>query len=168
MISAPAVVLIDGRSGSGKTVLAERLAAELYAQILPVESLYPGWDGLAQGSAAVAPTLERGAYLRYDWIRGEFTEAVALAEGPLVIEGCGAITQASLAAARRWAERWAGGDARVHAIWLEMDEDLRRERALARDGETFAPHWERWAAQEAAHFGEHRPWQLADEVRTSE
>ena len=34
-------------------------------------------------------------------------------------------------------------------VWLEAPEGLRRERALSRDGQTFAPHWERWAAQEA-------------------
>jgi hypothetical protein len=33
-------------------------------------------------------------------------------------------------------------------VWLELDAATRRERALARDGEIFRPHWERWAAQE--------------------
>ena len=33
-------------------------------------------------------------------------------------------------------------------VWLELAADLRQERALARDGDLFRPHWQRWAAQE--------------------
>lgn len=166
--SEPAVLLIDGRSGSGKTTLAEKLAARYGAQILPVEALYPGWEGLAEGSAAVPAVLDRGWYRRYDWVLGGFADRVELAPGPLIVEGCGAVTRASLAAASRWAQRHglSGGDSRngVRALWLELGERERRERALSRDGETFAPHWDRWAEQEAAHFAEHRPWLLADEL----
>jgi hypothetical protein len=41
-------------------------------------------------------------------------------------------------------------------VWLELDEVTRRERALGRpaDGAAFAPHWERWAAQEEALFAD--------------
>lgn len=149
----PSVVLIDGRSGSGKTTLAAEIAQELGADILPVESLYPGWDGLAAGSSSVAKALDEASYLRYDWVTGRFEEdPVRLAPQVLVIEGCGAITSANLDAARRWAERFRLTGP-VRSIWLEMGERERRERALARDGETFAPHWERWAQQERAHFG---------------
>jgi len=33
-----------------------------------------------------------------------------------------------------------------------MPEKDRRARALARDGDLYAPHWERWAAQEEAYI----------------
>lgn len=159
------VLLIDGRSGSGKTTLAERIAAETGAQTLHLEHLYPGWDGLAEGSAAVATALDSGEYRRYDWVIGEFSaEPMRLDPArPLVIEGCGAITRANLAAARRWLERH-GLPSGVHGIWLELGEGERRARALARDGDTFAPHWERWAKQEDAHFEVHEPWALASLV----
>ena len=198
------VVLLDGRSGSGKTSWAAELLARFRAtgrspQLLQVEDLYPGWDGLAAGSAAVARVLAEGEYRRYDWIAGAFAETRPIDHRrPLVIEGCGAITAENLRAAEDWAERRAaadrpgdldaaardadprGGDARrvegsgsgtpdeggrgrVRALWLDCPDALRRERALARDGDTFAPHWERWAAQERAHFGRHEPWRLADE-----
>lgn len=159
------VVLIDGRSGSGKTTLAEQIAAELTvddsaAQTLHLDLLYPGWDGLALGSLAVATALREGGYHPYDWHEGRFAASwIALdPERPLVIEGCGALTEANLAAARAWASKL--GAAEVRAIWLECDETLRRERALARDGEMFAPHWDEWAAQEAAHYARHEPWLL--------
>lgn len=157
------VLLIDGRSGSGKTTLAEHTANTTGAQVLHVEELYPGWDGLAAGSAAVARALEHGRYHRYDWIAERFTDHVTLHPGPLIVEGCGALTRANLRAARAWSQRHRLDG--VHGVWLELEDDERRRRALDRDGDTFAPHWYRWAAQEDAHFGRHRPWLLADQVR---
>ena len=47
------VVLIDGRSGSGKTTLARKLVARWplrgRVQLVALDSIYPGWDGLADG-----------------------------------------------------------------------------------------------------------------------
>lgn len=168
-------VLIDGRSGSGKTTLTERLVARqrldgVGVQVMHVEDLYPGWDGLAAGSESVATALDTGGYRRYDWVAGEFGEWVPLAsERPLVIEGCGAITTKNIQAARGWAKRMRAslpepGAARIHAVWLEGPADLRRKRALARDGETFRPHWDRWAAQEEQLFAITLPTLHADEI----
>ena len=47
------IVLIDGRSGAGKSTLAAALAARLGTPLLALDSLYPGWDGLAAGAVAV-------------------------------------------------------------------------------------------------------------------
>jgi uridine kinase len=41
---------LDGRSGSGKTWLADRLARPLDAPVIHLDDLYPGWDGLAQAA----------------------------------------------------------------------------------------------------------------------
>lgn len=172
----PRIVLIDGRSGSGKTTLAAELAIEIGgasepAQVLHLDLLYPGWGGLAAGSRAVAAALRDGWYHPYDWHAGEFSlKRITLdPERPLVIEGCGALTAANLAAARQWAS--ADGftsAAKVRAIWLECDEAMRRERALSRDGDTFEPYWESWAAQEEQHYAVHEPWLLASETCTSD
>lgn len=153
------VVLIDGRSGSGKTTLAEQFAARLGAQTLHLDDLYPGWGGLAEGSAAVAQALSQGWYLPYDWAAGGFSQAKVMldADLPLVIEGCGAVTATNL----REAARWAGSESAVCSVWLDCEDESRKARALARDGEMLAPHWDEWAAQEARHFGEHLPWRLA-------
>lgn len=161
------VVLIDGRSGSGKTTHAALLAAELGAhgvpaQTLHLDSLYPGWNGLSRGSAAVATVLRERGYYPYDWALARFSEKRITLDPlqPLVIEGCGALTAENLDAARDW----AGPGEQVRSLWLECDEAVRRERALARDGEMFAPHWDEWAGQESAHYELHEPWLLADEV----
>ena len=174
------VVLIDGRSGSGKTSLTERLVRRqrlegVEIQVLHVEDLYPGWDGLEAGSQSVAVALESGGYRRYDWVAGDFGDWIALTpDRPLVIEGCGAITSDNLAAAHSWARRVRETHPqslsgrtfpiRVHAVWLESSAALRRDRALARDGETFRPYWERWAAQEDQYFAITQPASLADEI----
>jgi len=37
-------------------------------------------------------------------------------------------------------------------IWLEADRDERFRRAVQRDGESYLPHWQRWAAHEDGLF----------------
>jgi len=49
-------------------------------------------------------------------------------------------------------------------IWVEAPVDVRKERALARDGDVYAPFWDTWAAQEAAHFGAEQTRRHADVV----
>ena len=175
-------IVIDGRSGSGKTSLADLLIRRFAgvgrdAQVLRVEDLYPGWDGLAAGSAAVASALETGSYRRYDWTAGHFGETVRIDPAlPLIVEGCGAVTSENLRALTDWVRRVdpalpdpapldrAPAAPRIWSVWLELPAEERRLRALERDGATFAPHWQRWADQEDTHYAAHTPWELVDEV----
>jgi uridine kinase len=145
---ATRLVCIDGPSGSGKTTLAARLAAALgHPPVLHMDDVYPGWDGLAASvpllyEQVVAPLAEDGtaSYRRYDWHRGAFAEAHDLGTPELlVVEGAGC-------GARVIAER------AVLLVWIEAPRDERFRRGIARDGETYRPHWERWARQEAEHF----------------
>jgi uridine kinase len=142
------LVCIDGPSGSGKTTLATRLAAALGGPpVLHMDDLYPGWDGLAASvpllhEQVVAPVAAGRAacYRRYDWHREEFAEEHDLGIPELLIvegAGCGA---------RMIAER------AVLLVWVEAPRDVRFRRGIARDGETYRPHWARWARQETAHF----------------
>ncbi|WP_345435918.1 nucleoside/nucleotide kinase family protein [Microbacterium gilvum] len=153
-------LVIDGRSGAGKTTLARTVAAGWpggAAQLVSLDELYPGWGGLREGAALacsllLAPHLarERGRYRRFDWGAGTFAgEAVEIdPERALVVEGCGALTGSSARMA----------DA---AVWLDGDAEERRRRALERDGDGFRPHWERWAAQEELHIAAERPRERA-------
>lgn len=141
--------------------MAEARLRDLDPQLLHVEDLYPGWDGLEAGSRALAGVLAQRAYRRYDWVAGEFSERVVIGpELPLIIEGCGAITREAVTAA----QEFAGPAARVLSLWLECPAGERRRRALARDGDMYAPHWNRWAAQEDALYARTRPWLLADAI----
>lgn len=132
-------VTIDGYSGSGKSTLAAALASLLPGwQVLHLDDWYPGWDGLAAGSdiaRRLAADLRGGrasSYEAWDWEAGETGATIRVPLAPTIIEGCGAIeAEADL------------------AIWIaDPGEDERRSRALARDGQTYAPHWRRWAEQD--------------------
>jgi uridine kinase len=140
---ATRVLAIDGRSGAGKTSLAATLAGQLGAPVVSLEQLYGGWEGLergidllvfevlqplAAGLAALVP--------RYDWVAQVWAEPTVLEPpGVLIVEGVGA-----------GARRAATFESLV--VWLEMPASTRKQRALDRDGETFAPYWDQWAAQE--------------------
>ena len=147
------IILIDGRSGSGKTELA-KLLAETYPEfeLVRLDDLYPGWDGLEAGSAAVPSIIRERRWRAWDWQRDIPGEWNALeADRPLIIEGVGAISRAS----RRLADI---------AIWVELDDDTRKIRALERDGDAYAPHWERWAAQERSYLAREDPRSLASVI----
>ena len=133
------VVTIDGYSGSGKSTLAAALARLVNGwQVLHLDDWYPGWDGLAAGARIarrIAADLREGrapSYEAWDWEAGATGETTRVPLAPTIIEGCGAIeAEADL------------------AIWIaDPGEDERRSRALARDGQTYAPHWRRWADQD--------------------
>lgn len=150
------VILIDGRSGSGKTTLARALAAAIDgAQLVRLDDFYPGWDGLDAGSDMVVGSVlhpERPAWHGWDWARDRPAGRHPLdPTRPLVIEGCGALSRAARARA-------------TLGVWVELDAETRKRRALERDGDGYAPHWERWAAQEEVFIAREQPRDLADIV----
>lgn len=151
--TTPGRYLIDGRSGSGKSELATAIAADWpELQLVHLDDLYPGWDGLEEGSGQVAGILTDGRWRAWDWATGAPGQWHDLdLRRPILIEGMGALTRAS----RPLADV---------ALWVELDDSARRERALRRDGELYAPHWDRWAAQEAALIAQENPLGLADEI----
>jgi len=153
------VVAVDGRSGAGKTSLAAALAAALGAPVVAIEYLYGGWDGLDRGigllvSAVLEPLAAgRPAHVpRYDWAAAAW-DAPRLLEPPevLVVEGVGA-----------GAQRAAAYESVL--IWMEAPASVRKKRALNRDGDTFAPYWGTWAAQEDAMLARERTPRRADIV----
>ncbi|MBF4607100.1 ATP-binding protein [Curtobacterium sp. VKM Ac-1393] len=148
------VVLVDGRSGTGKTTLGDQLAQLLGAQVVHLDDLYPGWDGLRAASDAVARDVlgAPSGYRRWDWKADRAAEwTVVDPDRPIVIEGCGAVSRASVPLASL-------------AVWLEADDTVRWDRAIGRDGEVFAREWDRWAAQERAFIAAEDPAALADVV----
>ncbi|OKL50395.1 hypothetical protein BM477_02955 [Boudabousia marimammalium] len=175
-----AVCLLDGPSGTGKSTLARALLAALPRtrgprwaglQLVQMDDFYPGWEGLAagqqilaksvlssfdtadSGEAAAAETASKAAgygYWRWDWAADRAGKWRTLPAGaPLLVEGCGALTRETISLAD-------------FGIWIEMDEATRKARALGRDGDMFAPHWEGWLSQEQQHWQQNHPAQLAD------
>lgn len=150
-----AVLLIDGRSGSGKTALARAIVAGApTAQLVRLDDLYPGWGGLEEGSRVVHALLEsdRPRWQRWDWVLSRHAEWHELDPAkPLVIEGCGALSRDNRALA-------------TFGIWVALDAETRKNRALERDGSTYAPHWDEWAGQEDAFLTRENPAAHADAV----
>jgi hypothetical protein len=140
------ILLIDGRSGSGKSELATALGDT--AQVVRLDDVYPGWDGLAAGSATVPSIIRDRRYRRWDWESDRYAQWRQLDERPLVIEGCGALSRANRAMAD-------------FGIWVQHPDEDRKRRALAREP-AFAAHWASWAAQEEAFMGHENPRGLAD------
>lgn len=141
------IIMIDGQSGSGKTTLARELSTETGFQLVHLEDFYPGWAGLAAASQMVATDVlhpVQPGFWRWDWERNRRAGWVPIrAHTSLIIEGCGAVTEASISAAE------AVGT--VITVRILGPETTRRQRALARDP-GYAPWWEMWAAQERVHF----------------
>jgi uridine kinase len=146
-LGAARLLCIDGRAGSGKSGLAQEVA-DLAGPtaLVHTDDLCPGWDGLSAVPAILAALLadladgRPGTYPRYDWTVGRTDGPVTVDPAPLVlIEGVGS--------GARLLRPW-----RTALVWLELDDATRRERALARDGDAFAPFWDAWASAEEAYL----------------
>ncbi|MDR7083521.1 anthranilate synthase component 1/para-aminobenzoate synthetase [Arthrobacter ginsengisoli] len=156
MSPAPVIIAIDGRSGAGKTTLAIELAARLRehhkVSLFHLEDIYPGWNGLAAGIERYATTvlapLHRGLpaeWVSWDWAAHYDGDPRTTQPAEIVlVEGVGA----AAAAARPFLSA---------VIWTEAPEQDRRSRALARDGDSYEPYWDQWAAQE-------QDWLAEDDV----
>lgn len=153
------VVAIDGPSGSGKTTLAKGVVDALDCPVAHMDDLFPGWEGLAEAVGLLTRQVleplargERAAYRRWDWATSRWAERVPVpANDLLIVEGCGAsVGPAAPYSAVR--------------LWVEAHPDVRMARGIARDGEAFRPHWQRWARQEEQVFGADQTRERADLV----
>jgi len=139
----PPLVLIDGPSGAGKSSLADLLVriwpGGPRPQLVRMDDIYPGWSGLDRASAAVGPDLlepfvagKHPRWQRWDWAGDTAAEWHSVStDRPLIVEGCGTLTRANASLADL-------------AVWLDADDAVRKERALRRDGMSFATHWDQW------------------------
>ena len=164
----PLIVGIDGRSGSGKTVLskvlAENLSIDHDVTVLRLEDLYRGWQGLHAGmeifSREVLPLLAAGetaTYPTWDWHADDGADG-----GP----GPAATTEPSEVIICEG----VGVGARQNRelldvlIWLRVPDEVRYERAVGRDGESYRHQWDNWAAQERRMLDEDQIYDAADLV----
>ncbi len=144
------MVGIDGRTGSGKTTLARQLCALTGASRLTTDD-FLSWSDLESWwprleAEALGP-LFAGRDARYqtrDWYGDEnglgVKEWKTTTWHPIIVfEG---VTSTRQRVAARLTYR----------IWVEAPEDLRRERALARDGDYWRRHWDDWRVVESEFF----------------
>lgn len=141
------VIAVDGPSGAGKSTLAASVALALECPVLRMDDFYPGWDGLAEAieilAKQVLAPLCRGfdaCVPSWDWVANRTGDPITVPwSDRLVIDGVGSTARPA-------------GDFAAVRVWVEADSATRHARALARDGDAYAPHWDRWARQEAALF----------------
>jgi uridine kinase len=153
------LVCLDGRAGAGKTTLAAELA-EVYAgsvAVVHLDDLYEGWSGLPTVGRRIRdellPPLAAGrpaSIRRWDWAAGRLGAALTVpVADALILEGVGSY-------ARSYDEYVS------LVVWIDAPTDVRRSRALGRDGDVFAPYWDRWAADEDHVHGRERTRERAD------
>lgn len=158
------VILIDGRSATGKTLFAAELQNRLFQlgetapRIIHMDSLYEGWGGLDAGSEYLLRFIlgpvsrnKTASWQEFDWDAGSRAGAWREFEGgtPLIIEGCGALSSAASEIA----------DVR---IWLEADSETRKQRWDQREPEAHQKFWASWAAQEENFYAREKSPDLAE------
>ncbi|GAB3672500.1 hypothetical protein GCM10027589_42010 [Actinocorallia lasiicapitis] len=139
------LIAVDGPSAAGKSTYARILAERIGAPLIGSDEFPVPWDGppLAWWPR-IAPLLdalargETAVYRPYDWRSATLgpPKKVPVTDF-LILEGVGAA--------------WSGCPA-AYRIWVDAPYELRRARALERDGAELLPQWEAWTAREAKHF----------------
>ena len=157
------VILIDGRAGSGKSTFAESLQQQLFRdgesapRVIHMDNIFEGWDGLALGSDYMVRFIlqplarrETASWQDWSWVKNQRSSWREFSGGtPLIVEGCGSLTERS----------------KEHAdisIWLEASEETRRERWIQR--ERHLEKFDFWAAQELDFYAREKSQSLADLV----
>ena len=162
------IVLIDGRAASGKSQFAKDLA-EAYFQVdrqaartIHMDDLYPGWNGLAEGSVYLLTNIllplanSRSA----NWQVWNWRKNHRGAEEPgngrrefsggtlLIVEGCGSISRLSF-------------EHSDFQVWIDADDRERKERFSLRDQGKFDEFFGIWSAQEDEYYEKEKSKQLA-------
>ena len=157
------IVLIDGKAGSGKSTFAESLQQQLFRdgesapRVIHMDNIFEGWDGLALGSDYMVRFIlqplarrETASWQDWSWVKNQRSSWLEFSGGtPLIVEGCGSLTERS----------------KEHAdicIWLEASEEVRRERWIQR--ERHLEKFDFWAAQELDFYAREKSQSLADLV----
>ena len=165
-----AIVLIDGRAGSGKSRFAGQLADLIFQsekqlpKLIHMDDLYPGWDGLRAGSAYLNRSIlepiasgKQANWQVWDWQLGERGIANEPANGwrsfeggnLVLVEGCGSVSMASSELADL-------------TIWIDSDASQRKSRFSTRDQGQFDSYWGTWSIQEDEFYEQEQSSKLCE------
>jgi len=162
LAGGPTLLAVDGRSGSGKTTVAERIVARVPgAAIVHTDdvawyhAMFDWADPIADGVLAPLRRGEAVAFRPPPWdARGRPGAVTVPAGRPLVVvEGVGI--------ARRGLAPFFDA-----SVWVQADRTVAWARGLARDGGDPAQEafWHEWEAEEQPFLAADRPWERADVV----
>lgn len=164
--TGPLVVAVDGRSGGGKSYLADLLTTSLRsATVVHTDDVAWGqgffdWDHLlVEGVLRPVSRGEAVAFRPPAWVERDRWGAIEVPADceVLVVEGVGA-------------SRLALGPWLDAAVWVQSDADDARRRGIERDITAGRGHreaadfWAEWASHELPFLDQDRPWERADLV----
>jgi len=173
--TAPLVVAIDGRSGTGKSTLTACIARVIGATVVDQDDFYSGgsledWRALTVSDKVdrvidwrrvrtqVLEPLRAGkmaSWHPFDWesMAGLAAQTISVSPSPIVILDGAYSSRRELA------------DLVDLSILVVLPEDERRKRLLIREGEVYVDAWQSvWDDAEALYFGTLRPPDLFDIV----
>jgi energy-coupling factor transporter ATP-binding protein EcfA2 len=159
VVHRPRIVAVDGRTASGKTTLARRLAGLVASSAVVHTDDVAWWHSAFDWSALMADgvlaPLRRGEAVTFRppaWEARGRAGAVTVARGTslLIVEGVGA--------GRRDIAHLVDA-----VIWVQSDRVIRDRREAARiaAGETDAELSESWVSEEVPFIADQRPWERA-------
>ena len=164
LAKAPSLILVDGRSGSGKSTFAHKLAHlrgansvatdDVAWHLHPTEWVEEMLEGIIRPWAKGEPV----AYRPSGWVRMHRSGQIALPAGhDLIIEGVGA--------ARSELAPFAHLIVWVHADRVEARRrGIARDVAQGRDPEQAEQFWDEWMSFEEPFLEAEQPWTRADLV----
>lgn len=152
-----AIIGIDGCGGSGKSMLAERLAATLDCAIIHTDD-FGEWDNPRWCPRMIKQVLDPlrnnqpARYQRYDWGDKQLAEWHEVPVQPqLIVEGVSAL--------RREFRPYLS-----YGIYVETPHEIRLKRGLERDGAEALTQWQDWMAAEDGYVARDMPQAVANIV----
>ena len=158
----PSLLAVDGRSGSGKTTIAQRIvdrvpgAAVVHTDDIAWYHAMFDWSALI--TEGVLAPLRRGGAVAF---RPPPWDARARPGAVTVPAGCPLVVVEGVGIGRRDLAPFFDG-----LLWVQADRAVAWARGLARDGGGAAQEafWHEWEAAERPFLAAERPWERADAV----
>jgi uridine kinase len=161
--ASPVLVALDGRSGTGKSTIAETLARRLAGVAVTVDDFWPGGSD-RQWSARTVD--ERVADV-IDWrrLRAEVLEPLLAGRPARWPTDRSAESSNFILLDGAYSARPELADLVDVAVLVTLDDSERRRRLLAREGQEFMRRWHQlWDGAEAHYFANVRPPESFDIV----
>jgi hypothetical protein len=158
----PRLIAVDGRSGGGKTTLAERIASGVTRSAIVHTDDVAWWQSrfdwallLADG---VLEPLRRGKTVAFRPPAWETRGRDGAIEVPA---GCDVVVLEGVGVGRKVLAPLLDA-----TIWVQSDIIDARERCIARDGGTDEARafFDDWAGEEEPFLADDRPWERANEI----
>lgn len=156
------LILVDGRSGSGKSTFATRLARLLEGQVVHTDDIawnydIIDWDGaLVQGVVEPWRAGQDVSYRPPGWVKMGREGAVEVSASPLLIVEGVSSGRKSLA------------ELADLVVWVQSDNEQARTRGIERDMQSERPDpveaerfWDEWMSTETPYLNKERSWEHA-------